>query len=141
MSWFLLLSLVGSLSAAEAREVEGTVTKFTSAMDRRDVSTVTQLSMPDLRVSFVVGEGPLMSMGRGELVEMLQAGKVGGAPRTLKIHAVAGNGTFAVAHGTLERTDANFDVVWQLTRTKEGWRIHADATSMQVRPTPASMQR
>lgn len=136
MKTIIILSfLISTASPAFAGDdsAQSVVRRFAAAGDTRDVEALEGTLHPTFRVLFAMNDDPAVSvMTRAEYLDLMRAGKLGGAPRKVQVERVEESGAFAYARVKMSRAGATFDGLITLVRHGSSWRIAEDATVMRV---------
>lgn len=132
------VTLAGGLASAavagesEASAVKDAVTAFAVAGDTQDLAAMTQVLHPEFRVVFVTkGQPGLTVLPRATYLSMLEAGKLGGSPRTVTFGTIDSQDGLAVVHAEMQREGARFHSTLNLAQVDGAWQVVQDAVVFQ----------
>jgi hypothetical protein len=109
--------------------ITAAVISFATAADNRDVPALEGLLDESFRVVFTVkGSDEVSTIDRATYLSLLQAGKLGGVTREVRVSQAIATGSLASAMASLASPAALFESEYTLIQRGGKWRLAQDAT-------------
>lgn len=106
----------------DSEAVNFAVHEFADGADAQDTAKVAKVLHAESMQYYMAPDG-LKKIPQPVYLNLLKAKKVGGKPRTVKIHSVEVKGTIASAVATFDGGVASFDNLISLIKIKDDWQI------------------
>ncbi|MEM1025800.1 MAG: nuclear transport factor 2 family protein [Myxococcota bacterium] len=123
------LSSTADAAKSDGAAVKAAIAAFVQAGDDQDPAALEPVLHPEFRVVFrMAGSNELTVLDRGTYAQLLEAKKIGGDARRLKVLSMKQRDGLAEATVQLDGAKARFEGHMTLVRTPSGWKLIQDAT-------------